>query len=160
MNIISNIAASIFFLFFAAIGVAAFQDNNYAFTIILILIGLIPGVLIWLERKRVLASEDFPKWINENRKKIKQGTASYKGIRVNTETELVRYRACVAIVIVTFSFTSAWQFPGQKRSIQTLYSLITLLMGWWGIPWGPIYTVQFLYKNIRGGEVIKLGNLL
>jgi hypothetical protein len=34
------------------------------------------------------------------------------------------------------------------------YSLGTLLLGWWGIPWGPIFTVQAIAKNLRGGVVL------
>jgi hypothetical protein len=30
--------------------------------------------------------------------------------------------------------------------------LISLLFGWWGIPWGPIYTVTSLFKNFGGGR--------
>jgi hypothetical protein len=33
------------------------------------------------------------------------------------------------------------------------YSFGTLLLGWWGIPWGPIYTVQAIFRNFRGGVV-------
>jgi hypothetical protein len=25
-------------------------------------------------------------------------------------------------------------------------------MSWWGIPWGPIYTIQALATNLRGGK--------
>jgi hypothetical protein len=31
------------------------------------------------------------------------------------------------------------------------YSLGTLLLGWWGIPWGPVFTVQAIARNFRGG---------
>ncbi len=34
------------------------------------------------------------------------------------------------------------------------YSLLSLLFGWWGIPWGPIYTVQSIIQNFRGGAVV------
>jgi hypothetical protein len=34
------------------------------------------------------------------------------------------------------------------------YSFVTCLVGWWGIPWGPIYTVQAIYRNCKGGVVI------
>jgi hypothetical protein len=34
-----------------------------------------------------------------------------------------------------------------------LYSFGTLLLGWWGIPWGPVYTVQAIARNFRGGVV-------
>jgi len=29
---------------------------------------------------------------------------------------------------------------------------LSLLAGWWGIPWGPIWTVQALVTNFRGGK--------
>ena len=33
-----------------------------------------------------------------------------------------------------------------------VYTLISLLAGWWGIPWGPIYTITSLVTNLRGGK--------
>lgn len=38
----------------------------------------------------------------------------------------------------------------EKRAIKA--SLITWLLGWWGIPWGPIYSVQALFANALGGK--------
>ncbi len=32
------------------------------------------------------------------------------------------------------------------------YVLLNLLVGWWGIPWGPIYTIGALYNHIIGGK--------
>src|SRR5262249_860724 len=32
------------------------------------------------------------------------------------------------------------------------YSLLTLVAGWWGIPWGPIYTIGSLITNLSGGK--------
>jgi hypothetical protein len=32
------------------------------------------------------------------------------------------------------------------------YTAISLIMGWWGIPWGPIYTCKSLYMNLSGGK--------
>jgi hypothetical protein len=32
------------------------------------------------------------------------------------------------------------------------FTLVSLVAGWWGIPWGPIYTVQSIYNNSRGGK--------
>jgi len=40
------------------------------------------------------------------------------------------------------SFKYAWQFI-----------LISLIFGWWGIPWGPIYTIKSLYHCLKGGVV-------
>ena len=32
------------------------------------------------------------------------------------------------------------------------YSLLTLVLGWWGIPWGLIYTPLALMTNFSGGR--------
>jgi len=32
-----------------------------------------------------------------------------------------------------------------------LFNLENWLLGWWGFPWGPIYTVEALLKNLAGG---------
>ena len=32
------------------------------------------------------------------------------------------------------------------------YTLLTLIFGWWGIPWGPIYTIGSVFSNFRGGK--------
>lgn len=31
-------------------------------------------------------------------------------------------------------------------------SLVTWLLGWWGLPWGPIYTAESLLRNLFGGK--------
>jgi len=32
------------------------------------------------------------------------------------------------------------------------WTLLSLIAGWWGIPWGLIFTSQSLYINLRGGN--------
>jgi hypothetical protein len=32
------------------------------------------------------------------------------------------------------------------------YTIVSLLFGWWGIPWGPIYTIGSLVTNLKGGH--------
>lgn len=32
------------------------------------------------------------------------------------------------------------------------WTLLTLVAGWWGIPWGPIRSVQSVWTNLRGGQ--------
>lgn len=62
---------------------------------------------------------------------------------------------CVSLLIVTLQRASAVHFirPGEGRIGPGLkYTLISLLAGWWGIPWGPIYTVGACYTNCCGGR--------
>lgn len=32
-------------------------------------------------------------------------------------------------------------------------SLITFFLGWWGFPWGPIYSIGSLFNNFSGKDV-------
>lgn len=42
---------------------------------------------------------------------------------------------------------------GENPVVKALPSnLLSLVAGWWGIPWGPIYTIQSVYNNSRGGK--------
>jgi hypothetical protein len=34
------------------------------------------------------------------------------------------------------------------------YSFLTLIVGWWGLPLGPILTIQSVIRNTRGGVLI------
>ena len=45
------------------------------------------------------------------------------------------------------------------RSLEALkWSTVSALFGWWGFPYGPIYTVQALFNNTMGGEQPKKNN--
>lgn len=67
---------------------------------------------------------------------------------------LVIYVYCVSILVMTFKRGTSIHFvrPGQNPVTRGLpFTFVSLLFGWWGFPWGPIYTFECLYKNIRGG---------
>src|ERR1700739_538377 len=67
----------------------------------------------------------------------------------------VQYQYCVSALVVTFKRgTDIYFIPaGESRAVKGLtWTLLTLVAGWWGIPWGQIYTVQSLWVNLRGGH--------
>ena len=67
----------------------------------------------------------------------------------------VIFMYCVSVVVMTFKRSSDVYFikAGESSLKYSLpWTLLTLLVGWWGVPWGPIYSVQCLYKNLSGGE--------
>ncbi len=68
--------------------------------------------------------------------------------------KFVYYQYTVSVLIMTFKRNSDIYFvkSKQKSAIKGLpYTLASAVLGWWGIPWGPIYTVQTLSRNINGG---------
>lgn len=69
--------------------------------------------------------------------------------------KLVCYQYCISIVVMTFRRASnIYYIPaGQSAVAKGLpWTLLTLVGGWWGIPWGPIFTVQSLVTNFQGGK--------
>lgn len=67
----------------------------------------------------------------------------------------VFYKYCVSVIVLTFQRPSDIYFVrgGESAFAKGLgYSALTLLLGWWGIPWGPIYSVGALATNFRGGH--------
>lgn len=69
----------------------------------------------------------------------------------------VQFEYCVSFIVVSFKIPSCPHFirADQKPFLVSLpYTLTTLLLGWWGIPFGPVYSVQALLTNFRGGRNI------
>lgn len=67
----------------------------------------------------------------------------------------VIYLYCISIVVMSFRRASDVQFvrAGRSRIVPGLgWTLMTVLLGWWGVPWGPIFSVQSIYRNLAGGR--------
>ena len=68
--------------------------------------------------------------------------------------KFVIYQYCVSILVMTFKRGSDIYFipANAKASSKGMsFTVISLLAGWWGIPWGPIYTISSVVKNMQGG---------
>lgn len=71
--------------------------------------------------------------------------------------KFVIYKYCVSVIVLTFRRSSDIYFVrGGESTIKNSigFTLVTFLFGWWGIPWGPIYSIGSLYTNLTGGEDI------
>src|SRR5262249_32617742 len=72
----------------------------------------------------------------------------------------VIYQYCISVLVMTFKRPSDIYFvPAGERSVTRGlgFSAATLLLGWWGIPWGPIYSIQSLWVNFSGGRDVTNG---
>ena len=66
----------------------------------------------------------------------------------------VFYEYCISLVVVSLRRPTYIYFlrPGQYGVVRGLpFVLVSLLLGWWGIPWGLIYTPLTLITNLSGG---------
>ena len=71
--------------------------------------------------------------------------------------KFVVYQYCFSIIVMTFKQGSDIYFikAGESALKYSIgFTLITLIFGWWGIPWGPIYSIGVLYSNLTGGKDI------
>lgn len=69
--------------------------------------------------------------------------------------KFVLFQYCISIIVLTFKRPSDVYFvrSGENAVVKGLpFTLLSVVAGWWGIPWGPIYTVQSLYHNLQGGK--------
>lgn len=69
--------------------------------------------------------------------------------------KFVIFEYCISIIIMTFKRPSSIYFIRAEESAASKalgFSLISLLLGWWGIPWGPIYTISTIFNNLSGGK--------
>lgn len=82
--------------------------------------------------------------------------------------KFVVFQYCYSLIFITYRRVSPVYYvrAGNLGIANGLrYSLISLLLGWWGFPWGPVFTVGSIFNNLKGGinitgEVVRSGKIL
>lgn len=67
----------------------------------------------------------------------------------------VYFEFCVSLLLITFKRPTNIYYlrPGESAFGKSIpFTLISLVGGWWGFPWGPIYTIASLSTNLNGGK--------
>jgi hypothetical protein len=70
--------------------------------------------------------------------------------------KFVVFQYCVSVLVVTVVQTTQIYFvrAGQSAAAYSArFTLLSLLFGWWGLPWGLIRTLQVLFTNAQGIDV-------
>lgn len=85
-----------------------------------------------------------------------------EGLRVSQVRDLVGqggkfvvFPYTISFVIMTLKRSSDIYFirPDENTFKYSYgYALLNLIIGWWGIPWGPIYTIGSAYHHVVGGK--------
>jgi hypothetical protein len=69
--------------------------------------------------------------------------------------KFIIFQYCISVILLTFRRPSNIYFirQGENAVAKGLpFTLLSLVAGWWGIPWGPIYTIQSVYNNCAGAR--------
>ena len=67
----------------------------------------------------------------------------------------VAYGFCVSILVMSFKRSSGLRLlrAGEADWGRRIgFSLLSLGLGPWGIPWGPIWTISTIFSNLGGGR--------
>jgi hypothetical protein len=69
--------------------------------------------------------------------------------------KFIIFQYCISIIVMTYRRPSSIYFI--KKNDGTFgkslpFTLISFLLGWWGIPWGPIHTIGAITNNLKGGR--------
>ena len=117
------------------------------------MIGLWFGVLLLvfagIQRKRRL----FCSWVKDNIDHLEDGAQRvYGGASLSLGSEVVSYQFCFSFFLYSVKVPSHYLTRGRRGVLTMLAcSLFSFVFGWWAVPWGPVYTVQTIYRNLRGG---------
>lgn len=82
-------------------------------------------------------------------------TGSHLQMEIKQGGKFVIYQYCISLAVITFRRSSNIYFirSGENPVVKGLpFTLLALVLGWWGIPWGPIYTIGSVWTNFQGGK--------
>ena len=82
-------------------------------------------------------------------------TGEQLGLELQRGGKFVVFHYTISVLVMTFRRGSDVYFvrAGESAATKGLpYTLLSLVAGWWGIPWGPIYTIGSLFTNLGGGK--------
>lgn len=99
------------------------------------------------ERKQ----NEFTLWLQANRDSLLASEENiYDGIRMDAESELVQYEICFSFGIVSFRNRTRYFVKDYHATplLNLLFTLYSLVWGWWSIPFGPIYTLRAIGYNL------------
>jgi hypothetical protein len=88
-----------------------------------------------------------------------RGLDSLTAAQVQAELEaggrFVFFEYCISLLVFTLRRRSDIFLlrAGERGLVRGLpYTLISLVLGWWGVPWGLVYTPGVLLINLGGGR--------
>ncbi|MBX7098219.1 MAG: hypothetical protein K1X89_10945 [Myxococcaceae bacterium] len=69
--------------------------------------------------------------------------------------KFVMFKYCISVLVMTFQRSSAVMYvaPGESVFMKGLpYTLLSFFLGWWGFPFGLIFTPVCIITNLVGGK--------
>lgn len=67
----------------------------------------------------------------------------------------IYYQFTISLIVVTFKRTSGVYLvrANENPVVKAMpFLFLSFFFGWWGIPFGPKYTIESIRTNLRGGK--------
>ena len=141
------------------------NENIVMMPMIVTIIFAVTIVTAWIayfiisqETKR--RDREFFGFLEQNRADILSGgEVIYNDKAYNIQTKIKRYRMCISFVVMTEARGSYFVHEDDFLKMSVITFLITLFGGWWGLPWGPIRTIETFIKN-TDNNIYTIGDIL
>ncbi len=99
-------------------------------------------------------SKRFRQFLVENAEALMNGSGrDFEGYTYKLDTKLVQYQFAVSVISMSMTRGTSFHPSEKKRGLLIVCTLISAFGGWWGIPWGPYYTVVSFINNAKAQEV-------
>jgi hypothetical protein len=123
------------------------------------------GTIFWFFRQfaHAKANARFLAWLKANEAKIRNNElAFYRSKRITLNTVLVRHHLVCSAMFLTGRMTTRWLVLGQEPRLRHALgaSLYSFWNGWWGFPFGLIWTPIAIIRNLTGSPTITVEDLL
>ena len=148
-----NIVLSVLFLVGAIYNFTQgiYHEAGVGFAISFVLVGL-----YFFERDQKSQVSSFLIWLMDNKEGLKNDktkTLMWNNVPVKYDSYVTQYQICTSFLFVTFKEPTGYILDrsSNKFYVNFIATTVTVFMGWWGIPWGPIYTIQTIFRNLGGG---------
>jgi hypothetical protein len=119
------------------------------------------GAFAFVTRARA-ARADFSRWLRTNAEVLSDSSALYGQQVITRETKVYTFDVAVSLLVVSTRLTSRFFFNEDRSFALTQIgaTIASLLLGWWSIPGGPIFTVRAVKRNLDGAPVATVGQFL
>ena len=118
----------------------------------------VPLIYRWQRRY----DEHFLRWLDQNAERVLHKGAEYRNAIITGDSVLTQYDTALSFLVVSLRVPSRLYIVNAETGVgvAAFYTTLSLLFGWWGIPWGPIYTVRAITTNGEGGKKISVAELI
>lgn len=117
---------------------------------------------VWLRERRTRERIDFVNQLKSCRRELRHGgSVVVDNLVLRYNSVLTTFHLSVGGIFVSVDIKSRYQpASAENHPDAFIYSVCSLISGWWSFPHGPLHTVQALLFNLGGGEKMTVAQLI